>query len=61
MVASMLVDLERGNRLELPWLAGGVVQMGKALDVATPANGFVMAALKLYSNGRPPDARASSA
>ena len=25
MVASMLGDLERGNRLELPWLSGGVV------------------------------------
>jgi 2-dehydropantoate 2-reductase len=60
MVASMLGDLERGNRLELPWLAGGVVQMGKALGVATPANGFILAALKLYSNGRPPDARAST-
>jgi 2-dehydropantoate 2-reductase len=57
MVASMLGDLERGNRLELPWLAGGVVQMGKALGVATPANGFVLAALKHYINGRPADAR----
>jgi 2-dehydropantoate 2-reductase len=59
MVASMLGDLERGNRLELPWLAGGVVQMGKALGVATPANGFVLAALKHYINGRPADARAA--
>jgi 2-dehydropantoate 2-reductase len=57
MVASMLGDLERGNRLELPWLSGGVVQMGKALGVPTPANAFVYAALKLYINGRPADAR----
>ncbi len=57
MVASMLGDLERGNRLELPWLAGGVVQMGKALGIATPANQFVLAALKHYINGRPADAR----
>jgi 2-dehydropantoate 2-reductase len=57
MVASMLGDLERGNRLELPWLSGGVVQMGKALGVATPANGFVYAALKHYIDGRPADAR----
>ena len=28
MVASMLGDLERGNRLELPWLSGGVVEHG---------------------------------
>jgi len=61
MVASMLGDLERGNRLELPWLAGGVVQMGKALRVPTPANGFVLAALKLYVNGRPADARTPNA
>jgi 2-dehydropantoate 2-reductase len=57
MVASMLGDLERGNRLELPWLSGGVVEMGRELGVATPANGFVYAALKLYIDGRPADAR----
>jgi 2-dehydropantoate 2-reductase len=57
MVASMLGDLERGNRLELPWLSGGVVQMGKALGVATPANAFIYAALKHYIDGRPADAR----
>ena len=58
MVASMLGDLERGSRLELPWLAGGVVQMGKELGIPTPANQFVLAALKHYINGRPADARA---
>jgi 2-dehydropantoate 2-reductase len=57
MVASMLGDLERGNRLELPWLAGGVVQLGRELGVATPANQFVVAALKHYIDGRPADAR----
>jgi 2-dehydropantoate 2-reductase len=57
MVASMLGDLERGNRLELPWLSGGVVTMGRELGVATPANAFVYAALKLYTDGRPTDAR----
>jgi 2-dehydropantoate 2-reductase len=57
MVASMLGDLERGNRLELPWLSGDVVQMGRELNVPTPANSFVAAALKLYINGRPADAR----
>ena len=57
MVASMLGDLERGNRLELPWLSGGVAEMGKDLGIATPANGFVLAALKHYINGRPADAR----
>ncbi|HXV07825.1 MAG TPA: 2-dehydropantoate 2-reductase [Burkholderiales bacterium] len=57
MVASMLGDLERGNRLELPWLSGGVAAMGKEAGVATPANQFVYAALKLYVDGRPADAR----
>jgi len=57
MVASMLGDLERGNRLELPWLSGGVAAMGKEAGLATPANQFVYAALKLYANGRPADAR----
>lgn len=57
MVASMLGDLERGSRLELPWLAGGVVQLGKAAGVATLANQFVYAALKHYINGRPADSR----
>lgn len=57
MVASMLGDLERGGRLELPWLAGGVVQLGREVGVPTPANAFVLAALKLYIDGRPADAR----
>jgi 2-dehydropantoate 2-reductase len=61
MVASMLGDLERGNRLELPWLSGGVVQMGQELGIPTPANAFIFAALKLYMNGRPADARTAKA
>lgn len=54
MIASMLGDLRRGNRLELPWLSGGVVRLGAELGVATPANRFVYAALKLHENGRHP-------
>jgi 2-dehydropantoate 2-reductase len=57
MVASMLGDLLRGNRLELPWLSGGVVRLGAAVGVPTPAHRFVYTALKLYANGRPADAR----
>lgn len=57
MVASMLGDLERGNRLELPWLAGNVVEMGRGLGVQTPACQFIVAALKLYIDGRPAMAR----
>ena len=36
--ASLLHDLERGNRLELDWLAGRVVALGKELGIPTPAN-----------------------
>ncbi|HVY05077.1 MAG TPA: 2-dehydropantoate 2-reductase [Burkholderiales bacterium] len=57
MVASMCGDLRRGNRLELPWLSGMVVKFGKELDIPTPANKFVYAALKLYANGRPAEAQ----
>jgi 2-dehydropantoate 2-reductase len=60
MIASMLGDLERGNRLELPWLAGGVVDMGRSLGIPTPASQFVYGALKLYANGKPADARNSA-
>jgi 2-dehydropantoate 2-reductase len=52
MVASMLGDLERGNRLELPWLAGGVVQLGRELGVATPANRALHALVKLLESKR---------
>jgi 2-dehydropantoate 2-reductase len=56
MIASMLGDLRRGNRLELPWLSGGVVRLSETLNVVTPANRFVYAALKLHENGRHPSA-----
>ena len=57
MVASMCGDLRRGNRLELPWLSGTVAKLGKELDIQTPANQFVYAALKLYAMGRPAEAQ----
>ncbi|MDR3537892.1 MAG: 2-dehydropantoate 2-reductase [Acetobacteraceae bacterium] len=53
MMASMAHDLVRGNRLELPWLAGKVVALGKALGVPTPVNATIFAALKPYANGAP--------
>jgi 2-dehydropantoate 2-reductase len=52
-VASMAVDLTRGNRLELPWLAGKVVELGRKHGIPTPANAAVFAALKPYANGAP--------
>jgi len=38
MTSSMYHDLERGNRLEVPWLSGGVVELGRSVAVATPLN-----------------------
>jgi 2-dehydropantoate 2-reductase len=52
MKASLLHDLERGNRIELDWLAGAVVALGRARNVVTPANAAVYAALKLHRQGR---------
>jgi 2-dehydropantoate 2-reductase len=52
-MASMGNDLLRGNRLELPWLAGKVVQLGRRHGIPTPVNEFVYAALKLYADGSP--------
>jgi 2-dehydropantoate 2-reductase len=49
--ASLLHDLERGNRIELDWLAGAVVALGRARHVPTPANAAVYAALKLHRQG----------
>jgi 2-dehydropantoate 2-reductase len=44
-------DLDRGNRLELDWLAGQVSRLGKELKVPTPVNDTVYAALKLFRMG----------
>jgi 2-dehydropantoate 2-reductase len=51
MKASMAHDLERGNRLELDWLSGKVVSLGRELGVPTPANDAVYAILKLHRMG----------
>jgi 2-dehydropantoate 2-reductase len=50
--ASMLEDLERGRRLELPWLSGGVVRLGRAAGVDTPIHAFIATVLKPHVNGR---------
>ncbi|WP_455372336.1 ketopantoate reductase family protein [Limibacillus halophilus] len=38
MKPSMLIDLERGKPLELPWLSGAVARLGDELGVPTPAS-----------------------
>ena len=52
MTSSMHHDLERGNRLELPWLSGGVVELGARVGVPTPLNRAVCDILALYADGR---------
>jgi len=51
MTSSMHHDLERGNRLEVAWLSGGVVELGKKAGVPTPANAAVAAILALHAGG----------
>ena len=51
MTSSMAGDLARGNRLELDWLSGAVVRMGRELGVDTPANDFINTVLKLSAAG----------
>jgi len=51
MTSSMHHDLERDSRIEVAWLSGAVVRLGRALGVAAPANRAVFAALKLHAEG----------
>ena len=52
-MTSMCNDLLRGNRIELPWFAGKVIELGRKHGIPTPANSFIWAALKLYADGPP--------
>ena len=49
--SSMLEDLERGRRLELPWLSGAVVRLGKEVGVPTPIHQFITTVLTPFVNG----------
>ena len=51
MTSSMHHDLERGNPLEVRWLAGGVVELGSAKGVPTPLNRAVADILALHADG----------
>jgi 2-dehydropantoate 2-reductase len=52
MMASMAHDLIRGNRIELPWLSGKVVALGRELGVPTPVHEVLYAVLKPFTDGR---------
>lgn len=53
MKSSMLNDLERGGRLELPWLSGAAVTLGAEAGVPTPVHRVIAAALAPYADGPP--------
>ena len=50
--SSMLEDLERGRRLELPWLSGAVVRIGEEVGVATPTHRLIVTLLRPHVGGR---------
>ena len=52
MKASMALDLDRGNRLELPWLSGKVAELGRQVGVPTPTHSMIYAMLKPYVMGK---------
>jgi 2-dehydropantoate 2-reductase len=49
--SSMLEDIERGRRLELPWLSGAVVRLGQEAGVPTPIHQFITTILTPFVNG----------
>jgi 2-dehydropantoate 2-reductase len=51
MKASMLHDLEAGKPMELRWLSGGIVDLGKEVGVPTPANAFIVSILAPLADG----------
>ena len=53
MTSSMHHDLQRGNRLEVQWLSGGVVKLGSEVGVPTPLNRAIADILALYAEGPP--------
>jgi 2-dehydropantoate 2-reductase len=52
--SSMLEDLERGRRIELPWLSGALVRIGEEVGVDTPTHRLIVALLRPHVNGAAP-------
>jgi len=52
MTSSMHHDFEAGNKLELPWLAGTVVRLGREARIDTPVCQTVYAALLPKAGGQ---------
>ncbi|MDP1753427.1 MAG: 2-dehydropantoate 2-reductase [Reyranella sp.] len=53
LMASMGADLLRGNRIELPWLSGKVIELGRKYGVPVSTHAFLYAMLKPYIMGTP--------
>ena len=53
MHASMLDDLNNGKLIEVNYLSGDVVRLGKLYGVPTPIHNVLNAALQPYLNGPP--------
>ena len=51
--ASLLTDLERGNRLEIKWLSGAIHKMGKQTNVPTPLHTAIYKELRPLATGTP--------
>ncbi|HEX5278745.1 MAG TPA: 2-dehydropantoate 2-reductase [Micropepsaceae bacterium] len=51
MTSSMHHDLQHGNRLEVRWLSGGVVELGDAVGVPAPLNRAIADILALHASG----------
>lgn len=51
MTSSMHQDLERGNRIEVAWLSGDVVERGARLGVPTPCNRAIYDILSVHGEG----------
>ena len=52
MTASLQLDLERGNPLEVEWLSGSVVKLGAAVGVPTPIHRAARDILILHAEGK---------
>jgi 2-dehydropantoate 2-reductase len=52
MDSSMHADLDNGKRLEVDWLSGAVVELGKAVNVPAPMNRAARDILALHAHGK---------
>jgi ketopantoate reductase len=51
LISSMRKDLQRGSRLDVRWLSGSVVRLGKPLFIPTPVNEVIAGLLAPLAAG----------